>query len=208
MSSTISVHNLAPIANIDQRHYRALYHKVVYDEIVVEFRKRIAAESTRTRHTNSIMFIARVYLISAVLAVASAAPRRTVRSAVPMWHLPCGVELDVEIASWENFDKEVKDSLDSLRIQHGLTMNDYLSRDYNYLYERVHRGVDDHQYIPDWLPDRKEREIVKRLTDANFETVSAVANSVNILARFTRPLRVSSPPSSGALQTSGISGRR
>ncbi|RLU25489.1 hypothetical protein DMN91_001645 [Ooceraea biroi] len=120
---------------------------------------------------NSNMFLKRVCLIAVILAVAAAAPRRTARSTVPSWHLPCGEDFEVEVASSENLEEELRISLESLKLQHQLTMNDYLNRDYDYLYERVRIGVHDHQYIPNWVPDKKDVNLVRRLASADSQTI-------------------------------------
>ncbi|XP_012281342.1 uncharacterized protein LOC105700245 [Orussus abietinus] len=103
----------------------------------------------------------------------SAAPRKT-RSPgneVP-WHLPCGEVLDNEPIPAENLDEEVKNSLGNLRLQHQLTMNDYLTRDYELLYERVSIGVDQHQYIPNWVPGKKDVSHVRKLAKASPRTIA------------------------------------
>ncbi|EFN79199.1 uncharacterized protein LOC105188021 [Harpegnathos saltator] len=118
------------------------------------------------------MFLERVCLISAAVFVAvSAAPKRVTRSTVPTWHVPCGEDYDVEVASWEVLEEETMNSLESLRLQHQLLMGDYLSRDYNYLYERVDFSVKKKQYIPNWLPDKKDVDLVKRLANASPQTI-------------------------------------
>ncbi|XP_012528324.1 uncharacterized protein LOC105832163 [Monomorium pharaonis] len=114
------------------------------------------------------MFLGKVYLISTVFAVAFAAPS-TSRS-MPMWHLPCG-ELNMQVVPFENLNEEINTIFENLRLQHQLTMNDYLNRDYKYLYERVRIGVDDHQYIPNWVPGQKDVNLVKKLTNANTEMI-------------------------------------
>ncbi|XP_071556208.1 uncharacterized protein [Temnothorax nylanderi] len=110
------------------------------------------------------MFLERVCLISAIFAVTFAAPR--ISGSVPTWHLPCG-ELDYQTVPLKNLENEMKSSLENLKLQHQLTMNDYLNRDYEYLYERVRIGVDDHQYIPNWVPGKKDVNLVRKLADAN-----------------------------------------
>lgn len=110
------------------------------------------------------MFLERVCLISAVIAVALAAPR--ISGSMPTWHIPCG-ELSSAAVSLKNLEEEMKTSLANLRLQHQLTMNDYLNRDYEYLYERVRIGVDDHQYIPNWVPGKKDVNLIRKLATAN-----------------------------------------
>ncbi|XP_076634008.1 uncharacterized protein LOC143348073 [Colletes latitarsis] len=108
------------------------------------------------------MFLSRSCLLISVLAVVSGAPKRSTRSEVPMWHLPCG-EMETDGSSFANLEEEVKISLESLRLQHQLAMQDYLNRDYEYLYERVRIGVHEHQYIPNWVPGKKDVNMIKRL---------------------------------------------
>lgn len=117
------------------------------------------------------MFLERVCLISTIFAVAFAAPRLS--GSTPTWHLPCG-ELNLQAVPLKNLEEEMKTSLENLRLQHQLTMNDYLNRDYEYLYERVRIGVDDHQYIPNWVPGKKDVYLIRKLADANTPMVSAV----------------------------------
>jgi len=61
-------------------------------------------------------------------------------------------------------------------------MNDYLKRDYEYLYEKVSFGVDDDQYIPNWIPGQKDVNLIKKLANADSLMVSTV-NSIDIVAR-------------------------
>ncbi|KAG7190464.1 hypothetical protein KM043_006568 [Ampulex compressa] len=117
------------------------------------------------------MTLRKVCLFFTILAAASAAPKRR-SSPVPTWHLPCGEDLDTEMMSSENVDEELRTSVSSLRLQHQLTMNDYLNRDYEYQYEKVRIGVHEHQYVPNWLPGKKDVNIVKRLENAKPQTVS------------------------------------
>lgn len=89
-----------------------------------------------------------------------------------MWYLPCGEEMETEGPITSNFEEELKISLQSLRLQHQLTMNDYLNRDYEYLYERVRIGVHEHQYIPNWVPGKNDVKMIKRLANAKPQMVS------------------------------------
>lgn len=100
-----------------------------------------------------------------------------------MWYRPCGEDIDTAVASLESFEEEANISLESLKLQYRLTMNDYLVRDYNYLYEQVHFGLDKRQYIPNWLPGKRDVELVKNLTNADSQTVSAINDD---FARFDR----------------------
>lgn len=131
---------------------------------------------------NSNMFIKIIYLISAISALASAAPKRTTRSTIPIWHMPCGENSGLEVFSLDNFEENVEFNFEeniefnfeTLRLQHQLTMNDYLYQDYEYLYEGVSFILHDRQYIPNWLPDKKDTDLVRRLTNANSLMVSLI----------------------------------
>ncbi|XP_072759501.1 uncharacterized protein [Anoplolepis gracilipes] len=118
------------------------------------------------------MFIKKVCLISTIFALTSAAPKRISRSTIPIWYVPCGEDIELEVGSPENFEEDTEFTFESLRLQHQLTMNDYLNRDYEYLYERVRIGVHDHQYIPNWLPSKKDVNLVRRLANANSQTIA------------------------------------
>lgn len=121
------------------------------------------------------MSVSHGYLLISILAVVSGAPRRGARSAMPTWYLPCGEDMETEAPSIVNLEEEVRASIQSLRLQHQLTMNDYLNRDYEYLYERVRIGVHEHQYIPNWVPGKKDVNMIKRLANANAQTVSGIS---------------------------------
>ncbi|XP_015609073.1 uncharacterized protein LOC107274436 [Cephus cinctus] len=101
-----------------------------------------------------------------VLSAVSAAPRYT-KSTVPSWHLPCGDILESDNTPIENLEEQFKITLDSLSLQHQLSMSDYLNRDYEYLYEKVRIGVHQHQYIPNWVPGDADVKLVKRLVKAS-----------------------------------------
>lgn len=116
-------------------------------------------------------------IVVVVLSCTSAAPTSTSfnkpeKSRVPFWHMPCGGDNDVDVLDPNNLDEEITANLKKLRIQHGLMMNDYLSRDYEFLYERVRIGVHEHQYIPNWLPGKKDVHTVRRLKHASSQMVS------------------------------------
>lgn len=102
----------------------------------------------------------------------SATSSRNSRSLLPFWHLPCGQVIESEISNDDNLIEGLKSVLISLKLQHELTMNDYLSRDYEFLYERVRIGVHEHQYIPNWVPGKKDVHIVKKIAGKNPQTVS------------------------------------
>ncbi|KAL0130007.1 hypothetical protein PUN28_001945 [Cardiocondyla obscurior] len=110
------------------------------------------------------MFLERICQLSIILAVAFAAPRNF--GSTPAWHQPCG-QLDLQPVPSKNLKEEMRSSLESLKLQHQLTIKDYLNRDYEYLYERVRIGVDDHQYIPNWVPGTKDVNLVRKLADTN-----------------------------------------
>ncbi|KAK2584104.1 hypothetical protein KPH14_006546 [Odynerus spinipes] len=107
-----------------------------------------------------------------LLAVVSAAPKRKVRSAsTPApWHLPCGEV--IELGSYEDSEQELKSILNSLKLQHQLTLQDYLNRDYEYLYDRVRIGVHEHQYIPNWVPGKKDSGRIRKLSKSSPQTIA------------------------------------
>ncbi|CAL7945647.1 unnamed protein product [Xylocopa violacea] len=118
------------------------------------------------------MFSSRCYLLISMLGVVYAAPKRSTRSVVPTWYLPCGEEIETDVPVLVNFKDEARTSIESLKLQHQLTMNNYLSRDYEYLYERVRIGVHEHQYIPNWIPGKEAVNMVKKeLIDAKPQTI-------------------------------------
>lgn len=100
---------------------------------------------------------------------------------VPYWYVPCGSSEDYELIDPRNIDEEIISSLRNLRIQHELLMNDYLSKDYEFLYERVRIGVHEHQYIPNWLPGKKDVHTVKRLKHFKPQMVSTRNNHLYTL---------------------------
>ncbi|XP_015127073.1 uncharacterized protein LOC107048427 [Diachasma alloeum] len=118
---------------------------------------------------------AKIVIISVIMATASAAPTSPVReprSLDPFWHLPCGEVIDTDITPSGNIVEELKSILLSIKLQHQLTLNDYLSRDYEFLYERVRIGVHEHQYIPNWVPGKRDVNIVRRLAGKEPQTIA------------------------------------
>ncbi|KAF3427989.1 hypothetical protein E2986_08115 [Frieseomelitta varia] len=121
------------------------------------------------------MFVSRSYLFISMLVVVSAAPRRHTRSSLPMWYLPCGEEQGEEIEV-PSLDEEITGNvqnltIENLRLQHQLTMNDYLNRDYEYLYEDVRIGVEEYQYIPNWVPGKEDVNKIKKLANTSPQTI-------------------------------------
>ncbi|CAK9830580.1 hypothetical protein ANTRET_LOCUS7729 [Anthophora retusa] len=116
------------------------------------------------------MLVSCSYLLISIIVVVSGAPRRNARSTTPTWYIPCGEEIEIE-ASSVNVEEEVRISIESLKLQHQLTMDDYLNRDYEYLYERVRIGVHEHQYIPNWVPSKKDVSSIKKLTNSTAQTI-------------------------------------
>lgn len=94
------------------------------------------------------------------------------KSKIPYWHRPCGRAVIADVVNLKNVFEEMKASLKNLKMQHELMMNDYLSRDYEFLYERVRIGVEEHQYIPNWLPGKKDVHAVKKLAHTRPHVVS------------------------------------
>ena len=119
----------------------------------------------------SINSVATFVVVLSILAIVYGAPRRLRRSLTPTWHLPCGEILEAEVPTSDKLDEEIRASLESIKLQHQLTMNDYLNRDYDYLYESVRIGVHEHQYIPNWVPGKKDVNSVKNLVQKSEQTV-------------------------------------
>lgn len=125
------------------------------------------------------MFVSRgCLLISMILAIASGAPRtRITKSSTPTWYLPCGETLEIDVNNEEaSTDIDMKLYIQKLEIQHKLTLNDYLLQDYEYLYEKVRIGVNERQYIPNWIPGKKDVNAIVRLIKPtlSLQTVSIV----------------------------------
>lgn len=139
------------------------------------------------------MFVSRGYLLLSILAAVSAAPRRHTRSNLPMWHLPCGEELEMDDYLDTNIEQETSNSIQNLRLQHELTINDYLSRDYEYLYENVRIGVEEYQYIPNWVPGEKDTHMIKNLANTNSQTVSLISHILGLFF-FVFSFRLSNRP--------------
>ncbi|XP_012344449.1 uncharacterized protein LOC105736004 [Apis florea] len=109
------------------------------------------------------MFASRSYLLISILAVASGAPKIRIKSSIPTWYLPCGEILEIDESNEEaSTDVDVKLYVQRLKIQHNLTLSNYLLQDYDYLYEKVRIGVNEHQYIPNWVPGKKDANAMKR----------------------------------------------
>lgn len=119
---------------------------------------------------NQIVSVSVIVLLS-MSAIVTAAPRRTKRS-TPLWHKPCGQLQEIEVSSAGNEEEEMRATLESIKLQHQLTMNDYLNSDYDFLYERVRIGVHEHQYIPNWVPGKKDVNAVRKLAKEKSQTVS------------------------------------
>ncbi|XP_012222486.1 uncharacterized protein [Linepithema humile] len=116
------------------------------------------------------MFLKRVCLIAVILAVTSAAPSRLFRR-VPMWYLPCGQFEYEDMNSLEESEEEISTRLDRIKVQYRLTLNNYLEQNYGSLYKKVRIGVLDHQYIPNWVPDRVDANTVRKLNDSSPQTI-------------------------------------
>lgn len=66
-----------------------------------------------------------------------------------------------------------------VEIQYQLTLKNYLLQDFEYLYEKVQIGVNEHQYIPSWIPGKKDVNAIIRLNKPtlNLQTVSTLRSS-------------------------------
>jgi len=121
-----------------------------------------------------------------ILAVAAAAPpRRTSRSI-----LSCGESLEVLGVSSSELSEEEMDS--KIKMQYRQAMDNYRMSNYDSLYERVRIGVHDHQYIPNWLPGQKDVNLVQKLANATFQTVSALTRLIDAFVTSTRCVREAS----------------
>ncbi|XP_053598027.1 uncharacterized protein LOC103572836 [Microplitis demolitor] len=89
---------------------------------------------------------------------------------LPFWHIPCG-EPVTENAMNSVSEQDIELSLERIKTQHQNALSDYLHHDYEYLYEHVKVGPAEHQYIPNWVPGKKEVHIVKRLTGKSPQTI-------------------------------------
>ncbi|XP_011310862.1 uncharacterized protein [Fopius arisanus] len=121
------------------------------------------------------MSAVKIVIISVIIATvtaAPAAPDKNERSVKPFWHLPCGEVSDNEIIPAEDTVEELRSVLIRLRLQHELTLNDYLSRDYEFLYERVKKGVHKHQYIPNWIPGKQDVDNTRGLAGKDPQTIA------------------------------------
>ncbi|KAK0078069.1 hypothetical protein PV325_003091 [Microctonus aethiopoides] len=114
-----------------------------------------------------IVFISFLFII----VTTNSLPIRNEKSFVPFWHLPCGEEIKFDDDIVINDQENIRESLESIKIQQQLTLTDYLNRDYEYLYERVRIGVHEHQYIPNWVPGKKEVLAVRRLAGKSLQTI-------------------------------------
>ncbi|XP_051163654.1 uncharacterized protein LOC127283044 [Leptopilina boulardi] len=111
-----------------------------------------------------------VFFLS-ILTIVLTAPSRLKRATTPAWHKPCGMLKETEATSGN--DEEVRISLESIKLLHILTMNNYLSHDYDFLYERARRGVHKHQYIPNWVPGEKDVNAIRKLSKASSQMIAS-----------------------------------
>lgn len=93
-----------------------------------------------------------------------------------MWYLPCGEGQAEEIEA-SSLDEEITGNvqnltIENLKLQHRQTMYDYLNWDYEYLYEDVRIGVEEYQYIPNWVPGKEDVNKIKKLANTNSQAVS------------------------------------
>ncbi|XP_015189353.1 PREDICTED: uncharacterized protein LOC107073278 [Polistes dominula] len=124
-------------------------------------------EITNMRFEISCLLIAHL----AATTVIAAPNNRNVRDVtdIPSWYLPCGDVIE------QGFDGDSQQELDSilshLKLMHKITLEEYLYHDYEYLYNRVRIGVQEHQYIPNWLPGKKDSNYIKRLGKSSQQTI-------------------------------------
>ncbi|KAH0551974.1 uncharacterized protein LOC123270754 [Cotesia glomerata] len=89
---------------------------------------------------------------------------------LPFWYVPCGEPVTDNVITGVS-EQEIEASLERIKNQHQNALSDYLHHDYEYLYENVKVGPKEHQFIPNWVPGKKEVRIVKRLTDGSSQTI-------------------------------------
>ncbi|XP_012267967.2 uncharacterized protein LOC105692961 [Athalia rosae] len=111
-------------------------------------------------------------ILTMLIAASHSAPRRQRRTPVPSWHKPCGQSLVQVMRVIENFEEEIREGIDNIALQHQITLNNYLYSDYDFLYERARLGVQKHQYIPSWVPGKKDVNSVKKLKNSSIETIA------------------------------------
>lgn len=115
----------------------------------------------------------KIFILSLLILGISGLPVRHKRHSylqLPFWHIPCG-EPVTENAMNSVSEQDIELSLERIKTQHQNALSDYLHHDYEYLYEHVKVGPAEHQYIPNWVPGKKEVHIVKRLTGKSPQTV-------------------------------------
>ncbi|KAH0956110.1 hypothetical protein HN011_000778 [Eciton burchellii] len=118
-------------------------------------------------YSNDVARVAGLCLIAIILTAATAAPAKTSNSMVPSWHLLCDEDFELNVSSSENSKEELKINLGPVKLQIQLTMTNY--ENYKDLYERDRIG--DHQYISNWLPGQNDTNLVRRLVNANSQTI-------------------------------------
>uniref|UniRef100_A0A6V7LPD5 Uncharacterized protein n=1 Tax=Bracon brevicornis TaxID=1563983 RepID=A0A6V7LPD5_9HYME len=144
------------------------------------------------------MHSAIVLVIVCVIGAGTASPVRKQRSLDPFWHLPCGEAIQAGVVTPENLREEIATTIESLKLQHQLTLTDYLSRDYDFLYERVRLGVHRHQYITNWIPGKKDVNAIKSLSGQDAQIVSTDEKLIKIF--FSQALRKLDTYKSGVLK--------
>ncbi|CAD6245368.1 GSCOCG00013668001-RA-CDS, partial [Cotesia congregata] len=85
---------------------------------------------------------------------------------LPFWNVPCGEPVTDNVITGVS-EQEIEASLERIKNQHQNALSDYLHHDYEYLYENVKVGPKEHQFIPNWVPGKKEVRIVKSLNDTD-----------------------------------------
>jgi hypothetical protein len=137
---------------------------------------------------SNVARVARLCLIAIILTAAAAAPAKTSNSMVPSLHL-CDEDFELNVSSSENSKEELKINLGPVKLQIQLTMANYKNQKYEELYEIIR--IDDHQYISNWLPGQNDTNLVRRLVNANSQTVSMlnrlIESFVSDVFRVARP---------------------
>ncbi|XP_057335656.1 uncharacterized protein LOC130674365 [Microplitis mediator] len=123
-----------------------------------------------SKEYNKIFILSLMILGISGLPVHHKRHKRHSYSQRPFWHLPCGDPTpDSEINNLNEEEGEL--SLERIINQHKNALADYLHHDYEFLYERVRLGPAEHQYLPNWLPGKKDVHIVKKLSGKSSQTI-------------------------------------
>ncbi|XP_069677798.1 uncharacterized protein [Periplaneta americana] len=105
----------------------------------------------------SVKFIAGLALfLMTVLDISLSAPTGST-SDTPMWHVPCGDTENQQsnftiVLNKKMWIQQMGRSLRKIQHQLNITMEHYKSQMFNEVYKEVRRGVDDNQFVLNWVP--------------------------------------------------------